>query len=61
MSSENNGSLQILLFIYSHLSNQCEVWSKKILPFTFIDFLDFFQPLLLVYCSYVVVSKFADR
>ena len=50
---------------YSHLSNKREVtltdFEKKIHlqrtfpPSTFIDFLDFFHPPLLVYCSYVLV------
>ena len=50
---------------YSHLSNKREVmltdFEKKIhppptfLPSTSIDFLDFFHPPLLVYCSYVLV------
>ena len=50
---------------YSHLSNKREVslidFGKKIHPphtfppSTFIDFLDFFHPPLLVYCSYVLV------
>ena len=51
--------------VYSHLSNKREVmltdFEKKIYPpctfspSTFIDFLDFFHPPLLVYCNYVLV------
>ena len=43
----------------SHLSNKREVtltdFEKKNPPSRFIDFLDFFHPPLLVYCSYVLV------
>ena len=48
---------------YSHLSNKCEVTlsnfekatlHKKNPPSMFIDFLDFFHPLLLVYWNYVL-------
>ena len=59
------GQIFLYLCTYFHLSNKREVtltdFEKKILPSRifqssmFIDFLDFFHPPLLVYCSYVLI------